>query len=210
MKRLMGFVGFKSTKNTKVPGNDKLYGVRKDKKTEYRQYMNRVGGFNRPLSPTRLWALFKTRTEKRIEVSAMAFLGGDEDIFGLREGDKGTDSATGLQFLTDVKAVQRRSKDISTRQSYGSSIQNNQSRFGLLATRSRPVFDHHNRCSTLLEIWAQSRTCHWERKETNENATPERIQKKKPHISQRPPPAALTILLFSLNVGSCNTGLTNE
>jgi U4/U6.U5 tri-snRNP-associated protein 3 len=54
MKRLMGFVGFKSTKNTKVPGNDKLYGVRKDKKTEYRQYMNRVGGFNRPLSPTRL------------------------------------------------------------------------------------------------------------------------------------------------------------
>ncbi|KAI5210713.1 hypothetical protein E4T39_00060 [Aureobasidium subglaciale] len=54
MKRLMGFVGFKSTKNTKVPGNDKLYGVRKDKKTEYRQYMNRVGGFNRPLSPTRM------------------------------------------------------------------------------------------------------------------------------------------------------------
>lgn len=54
MKRLMGFVGFKSTKNTKVPGNDKLYGVRKDKKTEYRQYMNRVGGFNRQLSPTRL------------------------------------------------------------------------------------------------------------------------------------------------------------
>ncbi|THW61439.1 hypothetical protein D6D25_02440 [Aureobasidium pullulans] len=54
MKRVMGFVGFRSTKNTKVPGNDKLYGVRKDKKTEYRQYMNRVGGFNRPLSPTRL------------------------------------------------------------------------------------------------------------------------------------------------------------
>ncbi|KAI5258656.1 hypothetical protein E4T42_00476 [Aureobasidium subglaciale] len=54
MKRLMGFVGFRSTKNTKVPGNDKLYGVRKDKKTEYRQYMNRVGGFNRPLSPTRM------------------------------------------------------------------------------------------------------------------------------------------------------------
>ncbi|KAH0036687.1 hypothetical protein KCU78_g1863, partial [Aureobasidium melanogenum] len=54
MKRLMGFSGFKSTKNTKVPGNDKLYGVRKDKKTEYRQYMNRVGGFNRPLSPTRM------------------------------------------------------------------------------------------------------------------------------------------------------------
>lgn len=54
MKRLMGFSGFKSTKNTKVPGNDRLYGVRKDKQTQYRQYMNRVGGFNRPLSPTRI------------------------------------------------------------------------------------------------------------------------------------------------------------
>lgn len=53
MKRMMGFADFRSTKNTKVPGNDKLYAVRKDKKTEYRQYMNRVGGFNRPLSPSR-------------------------------------------------------------------------------------------------------------------------------------------------------------
>jgi U4/U6.U5 tri-snRNP-associated protein 3 len=52
MKRLMGFTSFKSTQNTKVPGNN-IYGVRKEKKTEYRQYMNRVGGFNRPLSPTR-------------------------------------------------------------------------------------------------------------------------------------------------------------
>lgn len=52
MRRLMGFSMFKSTKNTKVPGNQ-IYGVRKEKKTEYRQYMNRVGGFNRPLSPTR-------------------------------------------------------------------------------------------------------------------------------------------------------------
>jgi hypothetical protein len=74
MKRLMGFVGFKSTKNTKVPGNDKLYGVRKDKKTEYRQYMNRVGGFNRPLSPTRLWVVVKTRTERISAISAMAFV----------------------------------------------------------------------------------------------------------------------------------------
>lgn len=48
----MGFVQFRSTKNTKVPGNNKLYGVRKEKKTEYRQYMNRIGGFNRPLSPS--------------------------------------------------------------------------------------------------------------------------------------------------------------
>lgn len=52
MARIMGFRGFRSTKDTKVPGNDKLYGVRKEKKTEYRQYMNRVGGFNRPLSPS--------------------------------------------------------------------------------------------------------------------------------------------------------------
>lgn len=52
MKRVMGFAKFKTTKNTKVPGNDKNFGVRKEKKTEYRQYMNRVGGFNRPLSPS--------------------------------------------------------------------------------------------------------------------------------------------------------------
>jgi U4/U6.U5 tri-snRNP-associated protein 3 len=36
-----------------VPGNDKNYGVRKDKTMEARQYMNRQGGFNRPLSPSR-------------------------------------------------------------------------------------------------------------------------------------------------------------
>jgi len=52
MQKMMGFGKFKSTKNTKVPGNDKLYAVRKEKKIEYRQYMNRVGGFNRPLSPS--------------------------------------------------------------------------------------------------------------------------------------------------------------
>lgn len=54
MQRIMGFQGFRSTKNTKVPGNDKNYAVHKVKKSEYRQYMNRVGGFNRPLSPTRI------------------------------------------------------------------------------------------------------------------------------------------------------------
>jgi len=54
MARIMGFAGFRSTKNTKVPGNDKNYAVHKVKKSEYRQYMNRVGGFNRPLSPTRM------------------------------------------------------------------------------------------------------------------------------------------------------------
>ena len=50
LRRMMGFARFKSTKNTKVKGND-VWGVRKETKTEYRQYMNRVGGFNRPLSP---------------------------------------------------------------------------------------------------------------------------------------------------------------
>ena len=54
MERLLGFKSFRSTKNTKVPGNDKNYGVCKAKKTEYRQYMNRTGGFNRPLSPSRV------------------------------------------------------------------------------------------------------------------------------------------------------------
>ncbi|KAF2084352.1 DUF1777-domain-containing protein [Saccharata proteae CBS 121410] len=53
MRKMMGFAKFKTTKNSKVPGNDKNYGVRKEKKVEYRQYMNRVGGFNRPLSPSR-------------------------------------------------------------------------------------------------------------------------------------------------------------
>ncbi|SMR46845.1 unnamed protein product [Zymoseptoria tritici ST99CH_3D1] len=49
MARVMGFKAFRTTQNTKVPGNDKNYGVHKNKKAEYRQYMNRVGGFNRPL-----------------------------------------------------------------------------------------------------------------------------------------------------------------
>ena len=37
MRKLMGFTSFKSTQNTKVPGNN-ISGVRKDKKVEYRQY----------------------------------------------------------------------------------------------------------------------------------------------------------------------------
>ena len=52
MERMMGFAKFRSTKQTKVPNND-WYCVRKDKSIQYRQYMNRVGGFNRPLSPSR-------------------------------------------------------------------------------------------------------------------------------------------------------------
>ncbi len=52
LKRMMGFSTFKSTQNTKIPGNN-VSGVRKEKSTNYRQYMNRTGGFNRPLSPSR-------------------------------------------------------------------------------------------------------------------------------------------------------------
>ncbi|KAK7215176.1 hypothetical protein V2G26_003179 [Clonostachys chloroleuca] len=52
MKAMMGFGGFDTTKNKKVSGND-VGGLRKEKKSEYRQYMNRQGGFNRPLSPSR-------------------------------------------------------------------------------------------------------------------------------------------------------------
>lgn len=52
MLKTLGFTSFRSTQNTKIPGNN-VFGVRKEKKAEYRQYMNRVGGFNRPLSPSR-------------------------------------------------------------------------------------------------------------------------------------------------------------
>ncbi|KAK4506194.1 hypothetical protein PRZ48_004159 [Zasmidium cellare] len=54
MNRIMGFKDFRTTKNTKVPGNDKNFAIYKVKKAEYRQYMNRTGGFNRPLSPSRV------------------------------------------------------------------------------------------------------------------------------------------------------------
>lgn len=52
MQAMMGFGGFGTTKNQKIAGNN-VGGVRKEKKSEYRQYMNRQGGFNRPLSPGR-------------------------------------------------------------------------------------------------------------------------------------------------------------
>ncbi|QPG76068.1 hypothetical protein FOA43_003454 [Brettanomyces nanus] len=52
IKKLMGFSGFGTTKNKKVEGTD-CYGVKKIQRAEYRQYMNREKGFNRPLSPTR-------------------------------------------------------------------------------------------------------------------------------------------------------------
>lgn len=48
MMRQMGFGGFGTTKNKKVEDNvDGTVKVNKPRK--YRQYMNRKGGFNRPL-----------------------------------------------------------------------------------------------------------------------------------------------------------------
>lgn len=52
LRKMMGFSKFKTTQDMKIPGND-VYGVYKKKPTHYRQYMNRTGGFNRPLSPSR-------------------------------------------------------------------------------------------------------------------------------------------------------------
>lgn len=48
MMRVMGFSGFSTTKGKKVEGNNtgEVHVVLKRK---YRQYMNRKGGFNRPL-----------------------------------------------------------------------------------------------------------------------------------------------------------------
>ncbi|KAF9199818.1 hypothetical protein BGZ49_010014 [Haplosporangium sp. Z 27] len=48
MMALMGFGGFDSTKGKKVPGAD-VSGADIKKQRQYRQYMNRRGGFNRPL-----------------------------------------------------------------------------------------------------------------------------------------------------------------
>ena len=47
----MGFSGFTLTKGKAVKGT-KGGSVLRDLKPEYRQYMNREKGFNRPLSPT--------------------------------------------------------------------------------------------------------------------------------------------------------------
>lgn len=48
MMRLMGFCNFDTTKGKKVQGNE-IGGVHVILKRKYRQYMNRKGGFNRPL-----------------------------------------------------------------------------------------------------------------------------------------------------------------
>lgn len=49
---VMGFIEFNTTKNKHVKGTD-CYGINFKLKTEYRQYINRTGGSNRTLSPTR-------------------------------------------------------------------------------------------------------------------------------------------------------------
>lgn len=52
MRALMGFGGFDSTKGKPVEDNAKgaaAGALRQEKKRDYRQYMNRRGGFNRPL-----------------------------------------------------------------------------------------------------------------------------------------------------------------
>ena len=52
MAKLMGFSGFGSTKETKVQDNYEGAAkgtVQRKKERKYRQYMNRKGGFNRPL-----------------------------------------------------------------------------------------------------------------------------------------------------------------
>lgn len=48
MQQIMGFQGFDTTKNKKVDGNN-VYAINKKVERKYRQYMNRKGGFNRPL-----------------------------------------------------------------------------------------------------------------------------------------------------------------
>ena len=48
MMKLMGINGFGTTKGKKVQGNNQG-AVHKNVKRKYRQYMNRKGGFNRPL-----------------------------------------------------------------------------------------------------------------------------------------------------------------
>ncbi|CUM67000.1 uncharacterized protein PRCAT00004687001 [Priceomyces carsonii] len=52
MISLMGFGGFGTTKGKHVKST-KGGGAKSDTKPEYRQYMNRTKGFNRPLSPKR-------------------------------------------------------------------------------------------------------------------------------------------------------------
>ncbi|XP_068924945.1 U4/U6.U5 small nuclear ribonucleoprotein 27 kDa protein [Petaurus breviceps papuanus] len=49
MMKLMGFASFDTTKGKKVDGSVNAYAINVSQKRKYRQYMNRKGGFNRPL-----------------------------------------------------------------------------------------------------------------------------------------------------------------
>ncbi|XP_078095435.1 U4/U6.U5 small nuclear ribonucleoprotein 27 kDa protein isoform X1 [Mustelus asterias] len=47
--KVMGFDAFDTTKGKKLDGSVNAYAVNVQQKRKYRQYMNRKGGFNRPL-----------------------------------------------------------------------------------------------------------------------------------------------------------------
>ncbi|XP_030058371.1 U4/U6.U5 small nuclear ribonucleoprotein 27 kDa protein [Microcaecilia unicolor] len=49
MMKIMGFGSFDTTKGKKVEGSVNAYAINVSQKRKYRQYMNRKGGFNRPL-----------------------------------------------------------------------------------------------------------------------------------------------------------------
>ncbi|XP_051957435.1 U4/U6.U5 small nuclear ribonucleoprotein 27 kDa protein [Xyrauchen texanus] len=49
MMKLMGFGSFESTKGKKQDGSANASAINVSQKRKYRQYMNRKGGFNRPL-----------------------------------------------------------------------------------------------------------------------------------------------------------------
>ncbi|XP_027889267.1 U4/U6.U5 small nuclear ribonucleoprotein 27 kDa protein [Xiphophorus couchianus] len=49
MMKTMGFGSFDTTKGKKTDGSVNAYAVNVSMKRKYRQYMNRKGGFNRPL-----------------------------------------------------------------------------------------------------------------------------------------------------------------
>ncbi len=49
MMKMMGFSGFETTKGKHVEGSANASAVNIQQKRKYRQYMNRKGGFNRPL-----------------------------------------------------------------------------------------------------------------------------------------------------------------
>jgi U4/U6.U5 tri-snRNP-associated protein 3 len=52
MLKVMGFAGFDTTKGKHVEdGKCNAHAINIQQKRKYRQYMNRKGGFNRPLDP---------------------------------------------------------------------------------------------------------------------------------------------------------------